>query len=128
MMELYTKTCVECSNLITNRYSTSFSSGIKAFDKRFRAPIYAVYGFVRFADEIVDTFHDFPKATLLEEFRQETYKAIEQKISLNPVLHAFQEVVHIYNIERELIDAFLDSMEMDLHFHKYEDSLYHQYI
>lgn len=127
-MQLYSSTCMECSKLITNNYSTSFSMGIKAFDKRFRAPIYAVYGFVRFADEIVDTFHDFPKAQLLEEFRQETYKAIEQKISLNPVLQAFQEVVHQYKIERELIDAFLDSMEMDLHFHKYEDSLYKQYI
>ncbi len=127
-MQLYSSTCMECSKLITNNYSTSFSMGIKAFDKRFRAPIYAVYGFVRFADEIVDTFHDFPKAQLLEEFRQETYKAIEQKISLNPVLQAFQEVVHQYKIERELINAFLDSMEMDLHFHKYEDSLYKQYI
>ena len=128
MMTLYNKTCQECSQLITNRYSTSFSLGIKVFDKRFRAPIYAVYGFVRFADEIVDTFHDFPKASLLERFREDTYKAIEERISLNPVLHSFQEVVHKYQIERELIDAFLDSMEMDLFFHRYEDSLYKKYI
>jgi len=128
MMTLYNKTCQECSQLITNRYSTSFSLGIKVFDKRFRAPIYAVYGFVRFADEIVDTFHDFPKASLLERFRKDTYKAIEERISLNPVLHSFQEVVHKYQIERELIDAFLDSMEMDLFFHRYEDSLYKKYI
>ncbi|NET39665.1 MAG: phytoene/squalene synthase family protein [Cyanothece sp. SIO1E1] len=128
MMTLYNKTCQECSQLITNRYSTSFSMGIKVFDKKFRAPIYAVYGFVRFADEIVDTFHDYPKATLLERFRQDTYKAIEERISLNPVLQSFQEVVHKYKIEMELIDAFLDSMEMDLFFHRYEDSLYKKYI
>lgn len=126
--ELYNKTCRECSSLITRRYSTSFSMGIRVFDKKFRSPIYSVYGFVRFADEIVDTFHEFDKATLLNRFRQDTYTAIEEKISLNPVLHSFQEVVHQYGIEMELIDAFLDSMEMDLHFNQYEDSLYNQYI
>lgn len=128
MMTLYNKTCQECSQLITKRYSTSFSLGIRVFDQRFRAPIYAVYGFVRFADEIVDTFHDYPKATLLERFREDTYTAIEERISLNPVLQSFQEVVHKYSIEMELIDAFLDSMEMDLFFHRYEDSLYKKYI
>ncbi|MEN0006399.1 MAG: phytoene/squalene synthase family protein [Bacteroidota bacterium] len=128
MLALYDKTCMECSKLITNRYSTSFSLGIRVFDKRLRAPIYAVYGFVRFADEIVDTFHDYPKAELLQRFREDTYRAIEERISLNPVLQAFQQTVHKYSIERELIDAFLDSMEMDLHFHKYEDSLYKKYI
>jgi len=128
MMELYNKVCRECSKHITNRYSTSFSMGIRVFDKRFRSPIYAVYGFVRFADEIVDTFHDFPKKALLDRFREDTYRAIEERISLNPVLHAFQETVHQYQIERELIDAFLDSMEMDLHFDRYHDSLYKKYI
>lgn len=128
MLDLYSKTCMECSKLITNRYSTSFSMGIRVFDRRLRAPIYAVYGFVRFADEIVDTFHDYPKAELLEQFRQDTYEAIEKKISLNPVLQAFQQTVHKYHIEMDLIDAFLDSMEMDLHFHTYEDALYKQYI
>jgi len=127
-MDLYNHTCLECSKLITNRYSTSFSLGIRIFDKKYRAPIYAIYGFVRFADEIVDTFHDFPKDKLLKQFRQDTYQAIEDKISLNPVLQAFQETVRRYNIEMELIDAFLDSMEMDLHFNTYEDSLYKQYI
>ncbi len=127
-MELYNKVCRECSKHITNRYSTSFSMGIRVFDKRFRAPIYAVYGFVRFADEIVDTFHDYPKKALLDRFREDTYRAIEERISLNPVLHAFQETVHQYQIERELIDAFLDSMEMDLHFDRYHDSLYKKYI
>ena len=127
-LKLYNDVCQECSEHITKRYSTSFSSGIKVFDARLRTPIYAIYGFVRFADEIVDTFHGHDKASLLTRFRAETYKAIEEKISLNPVLHAFQEVVHKYSIEQELIDAFLDSMEMDLHFHKYQDALYKKYI
>jgi len=102
--------------------------GIRLFTKPLQTPIYAIYGFVRFADEIVDTFHDFNKTELLKKFRADTYEAIEQKISLNPVLQSFQEVVNEYAIERELIDAFLDSMEMDLHFDRYEDSLYKQYI
>jgi len=102
--------------------------GIRAFDKKFRSPIYSIYGFVRFADEIVDTFHEYDKDYLLNKFRQDTYEAIEQGISLNPVLHAFQEVVRTYKIEQALIDAFLDSMEMDLHFSTYEDALYQQYI
>jgi 15-cis-phytoene synthase len=127
-LALYSKTCMECSQLITQRYSTSFSMGIRVFDKKLRAPIYAVYGFVRFADEIVDTFHGYEKATLLTRFREDTYRAIEERISLNPVLQSFQEVVHAYSIEHELIDAFLDSMEMDLHFSTYEDSLYKKYI
>jgi 15-cis-phytoene synthase len=128
MMELYNKVCAECSAHITRRYSTSFSMGIRVFDRSLRAPIYAIYGFVRFADEIVDTFHGYPKDRLLSRFREDTYRAIEEGISLNPVLHAFQEVVRKYHIETELIDAFLDSMEMDLHHHRYEDSLYKQYI
>ncbi|MCB9285205.1 MAG: phytoene/squalene synthase family protein [Lewinellaceae bacterium] len=128
MMDLYNQVCQECSQHITKRYSTSFSMGIRLFDKRYREPIYAIYGFVRFADEIVDTFHGFEKADLLQRFRKETYRALEDKISLNPVLQAFQQTVNKYNIERALIDAFMDSMEMDLHFHTYEDSLYKQYI
>lgn len=128
MLELYDKTCMECSKLITNRYSTSFSSGIRVFDKKYREPIYAIYGFVRFADEIVDTFHDYPKEQLLEQFRKDTYTALEKGVCLNPVLHAFQQTVKKYQIELELIDAFLDSMEMDLHFQEYEDSLYKKYI
>jgi phytoene/squalene synthetase len=102
--------------------------GIRVFDKKYRAPIYAIYGFVRFADEIVDTFHDFPKKELLDKFRKDTYEAIESGISLNPVLHSFQQVVNSYHIERELIDAFLDSMEMDLNMNAYEDNLYQKYI
>jgi 15-cis-phytoene synthase len=126
--KLFTDVCQECSEHITKRYSTSFSAGIKVFDAHLRSPIYAIYGFVRFADEIVDTFHGFDKATLLTRFRKDTYTAIEEKISLNPVLQCFQEVVHKYAIEMELIDAFLDSMEMDLHFNQYHDALYKKYI
>jgi len=128
MMKLYDTTCVECSQLVTNRYSTSFSMGIRVFDQKLRAPIYAIYGYVRFADEIVDTFHDFEKDALLKKFRRDTFEAIEDGISLNPILHSFQEVVNKYKIGHDLITAFLDSMEMDLHFEKYEDALYKQYI
>lgn len=128
MLELFNQTSRECSRLITRRYSTSFSAGIRAFDERLRMPIYSIYGFVRFADEIVDTFHGYPKAELLARFRQDAYRAIEERISLNPVLNAFQEVVHQYGIERELIDAFLDSMEMDLHHSTYNHGLYEKYI
>lgn len=128
MLSLYNQTCLECSSLITRRYSTSFSMGIRVFDKKYRSPIYAIYGFVRFADEIVDTFHDFPKKELLDKFRKDTFEAIESGISLNPVLHSFQNVVNKYNIEKELIDAFLDSMEMDLNLNAYEDNLYQKYI
>lgn len=128
MMELYDNTCLDCSRIITNRFSTSFSLGIRVFNPKFRPPIYAIYGFVRFADEIVDTFHDHNKGELLDKFRRDTYEAIEQRISLNPVLHSFQQVVNQYGIELELIDAFLKSMEMDLYFDRYEDSLYKEYI
>jgi phytoene/squalene synthetase len=103
--------------------------GIRVFDKEFRNPIYSIYGFVRFADEIVDTFHDHNKKELLENFRKETFKAVEQKISLNPILQAFQQVVNEFQIEHELITDFLDSMEMDLHTSTYEsEALYNKYI
>ena len=125
---LYTDVCIECSSLITRRYSTSFSMGIRAFDKIYRSPIYSIYGFVRFADEIVDTFHDQDKKYLLDKFRFDTYEAIERKISLNPVLEAFQNVVNKYNIGVDLIDAFLDSMEMDLKPHFYNEHKYDKYI
>lgn len=114
--------------MITRRYSTSFSLGIKLFAKKYRCPIYGIYGFVRFADEIVDTFHEFDKNELLNRFRADTRQAIDEGISLNPVLQAFQEVVHEYNIEYELIDAFLYSMEMDLNSITYDKALYDKYI
>lgn len=102
--------------------------GIRLFEKRFRAPIYGIYGFVRFADEIVDTFHDKPKARLLDRFCEDTWRAIDERISLNPVLHSFQEVVHTYRIERELIEAFLHSMRMDLDNQAYDSAGYEEYI
>lgn len=125
---LYDSTCSQCSRLITHRYSTSFSMGIRLFDKRLRAPIYGIYGFVRFADEIVDTFHDKSKSALLDRFCEDTWMAIDQRISLNPVLHSFQEVVHTYGIERELIEAFLHSMRMDLDNYAYDPEGYNEYI
>lgn len=128
MMQLYSDVCFECNKVITNAYSTSFSLGIKLFSTELRMPIYAIYGFVRFADEIVDTFHDHNKEELLNDFRKETFKSIDQKLSLNPVLHSFQEVVWKYGIEHELIDAFLDSMEMDLHKTIYNKSELEKYI
>ncbi len=127
-MDLYTKTCFECSEKITSRYSTSFSMGIRCFEKKFRAPICGIYGFVRFADEIVDTFHDQDKLDLLTRFKKDTYLAIEEGISLNPVLHSFQYVVKKYGIEKSLIDAFLKSMEMDLYNNTYGKEGYDEYI
>lgn len=128
MISLFSKTCADCSKLITNNYSTSFSLGIKVFASELRAPIYSLYGFVRFADEIVDTFHDQDKKTLLEEFKIDTYKALDRKVSFNPVLHTFQEVVHKYNIEYDHIEAFLNSMEMDLYDINYDEATIKKYI
>lgn len=125
---LFDQTTLECSKLITLRYSTSFSLGIKTLDKKFHLPIYAIYGFVRFADEIVDTFHDHDKATLLKEFRDETFKAINEGLSFNPVLHSFQLVVNEYQIDKGLIEAFLYSMEMDLTKTEYDQKAYETYI
>lgn len=128
MKSLFDKLSADCSKLTTEEYSTSFSLGIRLLNKKFHAPIYAIYGFVRFADEIVDSFHDYDKAALLAHFKEETYRAIEEKISLNPILNSFQKVYHDYHIEQELVDTFLDSMEMDLHQHFYTRSIYEQYI
>lgn len=125
---LYDQTTLECSKLITQRYSTSFTLGIKTLDRKFHLPIYAIYGFVRYADEIVDTFHDKDKKALLDQFTKDTYMAIADKISLNPVLHSFQLIVNQYQINLDLIAAFLKSMAMDLDFKTYDDSCYHEYI
>nr|WP_246601639.1 phytoene/squalene synthase family protein [Hymenobacter profundi] len=117
-----------CSKLITTRYSTSFTLGIRTLDKRFHLPVYAVYGFVRWADEIVDTFHSHDKAALFQDFKRQTDEALRERLSLNPVLHAFQLMVHRYGIDQEFIDAFLRSMEMDLEDQSYNQSLYQEYI
>jgi len=116
------------SKMTTVMYSTSFSLGIRFFSKRFHDPIYGIYGFVRFADEIVDSFHGYDKQKLLNRFKQDTYEAIEDKISLNPILNNFQYVVNKYKIERELIDLFLRSMEMDLEKVEYDQKKYEEYI
>lgn len=125
---LYNKVCHQCSEMITRNYSTSFSLGIRVFAKEFRKPIYSIYGFVRFADEIVDTFSGVDKHGLLRRFRQDTFDAIEMKVSINPVLHAFQQIVHEYQINYALIEAFLDSMEMDLTMFSHDKHSYDKYI
>jgi phytoene/squalene synthetase len=128
MQEFYNRVCEECSMHITKRYSTSFSLGIRVFEKKVRAPIYSIYGFVRFADEIVDTFHDYDKGDLLDKYETETFKAIDQRISLNPILQSFQNVFHQYNLERTHVHAFFESMRMDLNFSEYGDDKYNRYI
>jgi len=128
MDHLYTQTAFDCSKLITKTYSTSFSLGIRTLNKKYHEPVYAIYGFVRYADEIVDTFHDFDKGELLTRFKKDTYQAIEEGISLNPVLHSFQDVVNEYQIDHDLIEAFLVSMEMDLEKKDYDDPEYKKYI
>ena len=125
---LYDRVCLKASRHTTRSYSTSFSLGIRSLHKRFHDPIYAIYGFVRFADEIVDTFHDHDKVDLMARFRADTYKAIEDGISLNPILHSFQRVVNSYGIEEELYDTFLRSMEMDLTDHAHDRESYELYI
>ena len=127
-MDLYTKTCTEISKKITQNYSTSFTLGIRTLHKKLHDPIYSIYGFVRVADEIVDTFHGHNKSELLSKFKIETYAALENKISTNPVLHSFQNVVNRYAIDYDLIEAFLKSMEMDLYHSTYDDSRYSEYI
>ena len=114
MKRLYDEVSYQSSKLVTRKYSTSFSLGIFLLGKKIHNPIYAIYGFVRLADEIVDSFHDYDKAKLLAEFVADTHKSIAERISLNPILNAFQEVVHRYDIDMDLINTFLKSMEMDL--------------
>jgi 15-cis-phytoene synthase len=127
-MDLYTRNALELSRLTTKNYSTSFSLGVSLLEKAFRLPIYAVYGFVRVADEIVDTFHDQDKATQLAEFRRDTFRAIENGMSTNPILHSFQWVVNAYRIDHHLIEAFLDSMAMDLDKQEYSPEEFAKYV
>lgn len=114
MKSIFDNVARDCSKIVTKSYSTSFSSATKLLAPSIRQDIYNIYGFVRFADEIVDTFHDYDKQKLFDKFKAEMYEAIEDKISLNPILNAFQETVHKYNIPAELYEAFMDSMEKDL--------------
>ena len=128
MIDLYHKISVDASKNVTQLYSTSFSMGIRLLDKNIHDAIFSIYGFVRLADEIVDTFHDYPKSEMLQEFKEDTYKALDRKISVNPILHAFQMVVNKYSIDRDLIDKFLLSMEQDLNDIKYSSDGYKEYI
>lgn len=116
------------SKSTTQKYSTSFSLGIKALHPKIRSSIYNIYGYVRLADEIVDSFHGYDQAQLLKRFKFETKLALEEKISLNPLLNSFQKTVHQYDIDIELIDLFLHSMEMDLSNISYDSELYKEYI
>ena len=128
MVRLFHQLSQSCSKLTTELYSTSFSSAIKILHKDLRTPIFNIYGFVRLADEIVDTFHDQDKAYLLADFKKQTYDAIERGISLNPILHSFQITVNRYQIDRALIEAFFRSMEMDLNRVAYDQHGYEEYI
>lgn len=128
MKRLFDELSYKISKQTTKQYSTSFSLGILALSSKIRNPIYAIYGYVRLADEIVDSFHGFDKQKLLSRFRDETFVALEEKISLNPILQSFQETVSRYSIDHELIKQFLRSMEMDLHKIDYNSELYKEYI
>ncbi|CAN5422471.1 phytoene/squalene synthase family protein [soil metagenome] len=128
MKSLFDHVSVQCSKLTTRAYSTSFSLGIYFLNNKLRNPVYSIYGFVRFADEIVDSFDGYDRKYLLEKFKTETYEAIENKISLNPILNSFQQVVHKYQIPAGLIETFLKSMEMDLEKINYSPENYETYI
>ncbi|MDZ4838938.1 MAG: phytoene/squalene synthase family protein [Bacteroidota bacterium] len=127
-MKLYKKTAYQCSTIVTKRYSTSFNLAIKTLDKSLHDYICGIYGFVRLADEVVDTFHDYDKANLLAKLKEDTYSAIDQGISTNLILHAFADVVRTYNLDRDLIDSFLHSMEMDLYEDKYAQNQFEEYV
>lgn len=128
MIERFHKTSQQCSRITTENYSTSFASAIKLLHKDIRADIHNIYGFVRFADEIVDSFHGYDKEQLLRSFQVETFRAIEEKISLNPILHSFQITVLKYEIDLSLIDVFFRSMQLDLNKNYFSESLYKEYI
>ena len=128
MKLLFDNVSVQCSKIATRAYSTSFTLGIYFLKNKLRNPIYSIYGFVRFADEIVDSFHGYDKKYLFEKFSSDTYEAIEQGISLNPVLNSFQHVVNQYTIDKTLIEVFLASMEMDLEKQNYSKEKYDEYI
>ena len=127
-VDLFHSVSGECSRQVTLRYSTSFSSAIKLLHHDLQQPIFNIYGFVRFADEIVDTFHGHDKQQLLVQFKHETFDAISRGISLNPILNSFQKTVNQYNIDHKLIHAFFSSMESDLTQNNYDRQGYEEYI
>lgn len=128
MKPLFDSVSIRASKMITKAYSTSFSLGILGLDKKYHDPIYAIYGFVRFADEIVDSFEGYPQEKLLKKFWADTFESIDDRISLNPILNSFQQVVNAYEIDHELIKTFLKSMEMDLYKNDYDEQAYKDYI
>ncbi|MFT7051297.1 MAG: phytoene synthase [Psychroserpens sp.] len=129
MKSIFDSVSHECSKTVTKSYSTSFSLATKMLSDSIRQDIYNIYGFVRFADEIVDTFHDYDKHLLFKNFTNDLELALEQKISLNPILNSFQETYHKYNIDKKQVDAFMKSMRTDLHKNTYlTDEEYKQYI
>jgi phytoene/squalene synthetase len=129
MKSIFDTVSKECSKLVTNAYSTSFSMATKMLSESIRQDIYNIYGFVRFADEIVDTFHDYDKEKLFKYFEIDLERALEDKISLNPILNAFQFTYHKYGIDKHLVDAFMNSMRLDLHKKDYlTDDEYRAYI
>ena len=128
MKAIFDKVSNDCSEITTKAYSTSFSLGIKILDKRLHNPIYGIYGFVRFADEIVDSFHNYNKKELFKKYKDDTYLGIKNKISLNPIINSFQEVVNKFKIDHSLIESFLNSMEMDLEDQNYDENTYKKYI
>ena len=129
MIHLFDEVAFECSQKVTNGYSTSFSSAVRMLAPSIRPAIHSIYGFVRFADEVVDTFHDKDKKLLLDKFEWDFYQSLEMGISLNPILHSFQKTIKQYNIDIELVDAFLKSMRMDIEKKDYKTKEeYQEYI
>ena len=128
MKSLFDELSVSCSQMTTNKYSTSFSLGIKFLGKEIQDDIHSIYGFVRFADEIVDSFHGYDQEYLMGQFEYDLYNALEHKISMNPILNAFQKTVHQYEIDHELINKFLMSMKMDLDRQMHNRETYDDYI
>lgn len=127
-IDLFHTVSGECSRQVTLRYSTSFASAIRLLHKDLRQPIFNIYGFVRFADEIVDTFHQHNKPDLLAQFKAETFEAVDRGISLNPILNSFQKTVREYGIDHGLIRSFFSSMESDLTQNAYDRQGYEEYI
>ena len=129
MKSIFDNVSALCSKTVTQTYSTSFSSATKMLATSIRQDIYNIYGFVRFADEIVDSFHDYPKEDLFNDFEQQMYAAIQNKISLNPILNSFQQTIHKFNIEAELYESFMKSMRLDLNKKRYlTEKEYKEYI
>ncbi len=128
MIQLFHKASEDCSRVVTENYSTSFSTAIRLLHKDLRTPIHNIYGFVRFADEIVDTFHEYDKAFLLQQFKEATYDSLQRGISLNPILNSFQRTVNQYDIDIKLVDDFFQSMELDISKKIYDQKEYAEYI